>query len=314
MVINILASDMTTTSENEKIDRQALTQLIIGACLVSFSPIIVKLSSLPSTIEAFYRMLFGGIALCIIALITRAKFWKGWRPIFYALACGFLFSGDLYFWQLSIEHVGPGLATILGNMQVFILTLVGVLVYRESVTIRTIIAFPLVLLGLSMLIGLKWDSLTASYRIGVYLGLIGALFYGAFVLILRKAQKEKRHLPPTTNLIMICIASVIILGILSFFRGEPLLIRTTSNWLWMILYGVLCQAFAWLLITKGLPKIPVSYTGFLLLLQPSLAFIWDILIFKRPTPPVEIVGAMITIFAIYLSTSGRKKLRTRVNA
>ncbi len=305
---------MTTATDNEKIDHRAIVQAGIGACLISFSPIIAKFSSLPSTIEAFYRMLFGGLTLIIIALITRKSFWKGWRPIVYAIICGFFFSGDLYFWQLSIEYVGPGLATILGNMQVFILTIVGALAYRESITPRTIVAFPLVLLGLSMLIGLDWYKLPPTYLQGIYLGLIAAVFYSGFVLTLRKAQKEKKHLPPSTNLIMICSSAVIMLGILAFIQGASLRIDTTSNWLWMILYGVLCQAFAWLLIAKGIPKIRVSYTGFILLLQPTLAFIWDILIFKRPTPPVEVVGAIITIFAIYLSTSGRKKIRSRVNA
>jgi len=305
---------MTTKTDNEKIDRRALTQVIVGCLVVSFSPILAKLASLPSSIEGFYRMLFGGLALCSIALINRNKFWAGWRPIFYATLCGFFFSADLYFWQLSIEHIGPGLATILGNMQVFLLTIVGVWIYREPATVRTIIAFPLLLLGLSMLIGFKWDSLTPYYRTGIYLGLVSAVFYGAFVLTLRKSQKEKGHLPATTNLIMICCVSVILLGALGLLQGNSFTIGTPGNWLWLILYGILCQAFAWLLITKGLPDIPVSYTGFLLLLQPALAFIWDILIFKRPTPPIEIVGAMITIFAIYFSTSGRKKMRTRVNA
>lgn len=297
-----------------KINRLGLLQVIVGACLSSFSPIFSKLSMLPSTTQVFYRMLFGGLALLIIALINRTKFWAGWRPIIYATICAFLFSADLYFWQLSIQYVGPGLATILGNMQVFILTVAGILLYREHASIRTIIAFPLVLLGLLMLIGLKWDALSTSYHIGIYFGLISAIFYGFLVLVLRKAQKEKQHLPPSTSLIMICVISVIILRILGWSQGVHFTIHTPNDWLWMVLYGVIGQAFAWLLITKGLPKIPVSYTGFLLLLQPGLAFLWDILIFKRPTPPVEIVGAIITIFAIYLSTSGRKKIRTRVNA
>jgi len=300
--------------KNHHTDRQALTQAITGACIISFSPIIAKLSSLPSTTEAFYRMLFGGIALCIIAILLRAKFWQGWRPILYAIACAFFFAGDLYFWQLSIENVGPGLATILGNLQVFILTIVGVLAYRETITIRTIVAFPLALLGLIMLVGADWHTLSPAYRIGLYEGFIAALFYSGFVITLRKAQKDQDHLPPSSNLVMICGMAVVMLGILAFFQNESLIIHITSNWLWMILYGVLCQAFAWLLISKGLPNIPISYTGYILLLQPALAFIWDIVIFKRPTPPIEIAGAIITIFAIYLSTSGRKKMRSRVNA
>jgi len=46
--------------------------------------------------------------------------------------------------------------------------------------------------------------------------------------------------------------------------------------------------------------------GLILLLQPALAFVWDILFFGRPTRAVELVGAAITLGAIYLGLTGRQ--------
>lgn len=42
-----------------------------------------------------------------------------------------------------------------------------------------------------------------------------------------------------------------------------------------------------------------SHVGPVLLLQPALAFVWDILFFARPTTPLDLLGVLLTLFAIY---------------
>ena len=59
------------------------------------------------------------------------------------------------------------------------------------------------------------------------------------------------------------------------------------------------------MISTGLPKFPASKAGLILLLQPTCAFIWDILFFARPTGAVEGLGAAITLGAIYLGLTRR---------
>jgi len=49
----------------------------------------------------------------------------------------------------------------------------------------------------------------------------------------------------------------------------------------------------------------VSRAGVLLLLQPAGAFLWDVLIFGRPTTGRELVGAGLALLGIYLG--GAKK-------
>jgi drug/metabolite transporter (DMT)-like permease len=49
-----------------------------------------------------------------------------------------------------------------------------------------------------------------------------------------------------------------------------------------------------------------SVAGLLLLLQPSLAFVWDVLIFQRPTSATQWLGVAIVLSAIYLGMSSTK--------
>ncbi len=61
----------------------------------------------------------------------------------------------------------------------------------------------------------------------------------------------------------------------------------------------------WLIITRALPQIRVSLVGMILLLQPALSFVWDILFFNRDTTLVSLTGIVITLAAIYLGVTAK---------
>jgi drug/metabolite transporter (DMT)-like permease len=56
----------------------------------------------------------------------------------------------------------------------------------------------------------------------------------------------------------------------------------------------------WIMITNALPRVRTSRIGLILLLQPSLSFIWDVVFFQRPTSPVNWLGVSMVLAAIYL--------------
>ena len=64
--------------------------------------------------------------------------------------------------------------------------------------------------------------------------------------------------------------------------------------------GLFSHSLGWILIASALPKIRTSFSGLILLLEPALAFVWDVLFFQRPTSLVNWVGVLITLVAIYL--------------
>lgn len=281
-----------------------IIQLLIGSVLISFSAVFVKLVDVGPTASGFYRNLFGAAALLVFVVVRRETMWRGRGPVLWACFGGALFAADIFFWHRSIIFVGPGLATILGNFQVFFLAAVGILVLRERVTWRFVVAIPLALTGLFMLVGVDWGSLDAGYKVGVGFGVLTAISYASYLLVLQRSQRAERRLGPMPNLAVISAFTALLLAGSVLVEGESFAIPNGRSWAALVAYGVVCQALGWIVISKGLVKMDASRAGLVLLLQPTLTFIWDMVFFDRPTTGIEIVGALLALAAIYLGNTG----------
>ncbi|MBS1271848.1 MAG: hypothetical protein MAGBODY4_00980 [Candidatus Marinimicrobia bacterium] len=283
--------------------------LIFGAFLISFSAVFVKAMDVASTPAAFYRVLFGGLILLVMHGRRLRNFWQDSIFIGFAALAGLFFAADLAFWHQSIEYVGPGLATILGNFQVFFLAAFGVIIYQERMTFRLGSAFVLAMGGLFLIFGLDWSQLSGNYKIGIVLGLATAICYASYVLVLRKLQFNTAGHSAGTILAVVSLVSAFFLGIIALMQEQSFVIPDVGNFGYLIAYAVFSQVIGWILISKSLPEIDVSRTGLILLLQPGLAFVWDILFFNRPTKMIEIIGAIIALVAIYLGTVSKAGTR-----
>jgi len=280
-------------------------QLTVGAILISFSGVYVKIAHVTPVVAGFYRMLFGGSALLLLVLLRRELRFKGGPYIWYGLFCSFWLAVDLILWHFSIHVNGPGLATILANFQVFFMALAGVFFLGEKVSLKLAISIPLALLGLFLVVGLQWERLGGDYKLGVYAGLIAAVCYTLFLLSLRKIQSLEDPLSTSANLTVISFLTAAFLAGDIWRQGGSFHIPDTQSALALVVYGITSQAIGWLIITRALPKIRASLVGMILLLQPALAFVWDVLFFARATTLVNLVGITITLAAIYLGVSAK---------
>lgn len=276
--------------------------VLIGAFLISFSSVFVKLVHVGPTAAMFYRFLFGGIALLTVVRIQGLPLWTGTRAMALALAGGFLFALDLFFWHRSIHYIGPGLATILGNFQVFILAVVGILYMGERLTLRSGVAVPLAFAGFVMVVGLDFSSMTVLYRLGLIYGVLTAISYAALTLIFQYSQRIEGKLTPMANMAWVCTTGAVLGAAAVGPSGETFDIPDLESILLLMAYGIVCSGIGWSLISSGLQRVPASLAGLALILQPVGAFAWDVLFFDRPTTITAFIGAGITIGAIYLGT------------
>ncbi|RJP76245.1 MAG: DMT family transporter [Desulfobacteraceae bacterium] len=280
-------------------------QVMTGAVLISFSGVYVKLSQTGPTASGFYRVFFGGIILLLISLISKQPSVKSLKAGFLFFPAGFFFALDLFTWHKSIHYTGPGLATILANFQVFFLAFIGIIFMGERVNLKLILTIPIAVLGLFMVVGIEWDILDADYKKGVLLGLATAICYTGYILTLRKLQSLDDSPSPIFTLAMVSFITAIILAGFAWLQGEPLRIPDLESAFYLILYAAFSQVLGWLFIINGLASIRTSMAGLLLLLQPSLAFVWDILFFEKVTTAASLTGTLITLGAIYLGSTSR---------
>ena len=283
-------------------DHYALLSLVIGAVMISFSGVWVEVSHVTPTVSAFYRVFFGGIILLTAALFRREVIWNGGRHLLLGLICGALFAVDLVFYHYSVLYVGPGLGTILPNFQVFILAVIGIFFFREKVRILFLISIPLAFIGLFLIVGINWGQLGRLDKIGVYFGLAAAVCYAAFLLSLRKLQTDQASLTFFYVMMMVSLTASAFLALEIFRAGDTFKIPDMQSFFALLALGLFSQVIGWILITNALPKIQASLSGFILLLQPALAFVWDVLFFQRPTSLVNWIGVLIVLIAIYFGS------------
>lgn len=286
--------------------------LILGAFIISFSSVFVKTSQAPPLVSAFYRVFFGCIFLIGACWIKGEFRKKSLKKNLLAILCGLVFSLDLLCWHLSIHYVGPGLATILGNCQVFVLAIVGWLVFKERLGPWFILSLPLVFTGLFMVIGLDMERLSSDYLWGVFMGGLTAVWYSIFLLLIRYVQSDDTS-PGGANgsvfyyQVVMTAACSFFLGIAILSSGQSFAIQGTASLFSLLGLGFFCQAVAWVMISNSLPGVPASRAGLILLLQPALSFVWDVFFFNRQTGVVGWIGVGMVLVAIYLGMISRVK-------
>ncbi len=284
-----------------------LLRLFAGATFISFSPVWVKLADVSPTASGFYRLAIGGVALALFLAVSGRRLQLSKRAWQILVVAAIFFALDIWFFHRSIIIVGPGLATLLSNFQVFFMMLAGVLLLGQRPHLLQLIAIPLALFGLGLIVGFDWNALSSDYRIGVILGLLAALFYAGYMLLMRAARRDSSDPLPVREVAVISLGSAVILGIAAIAEGESLLVPSMLDAVWLFNYGLFSQCLGLLLIASSLRMVTTTQAGIALLLQPTLSFTWDVLFFDRAMTALELVGAGLTLFAIYLGSRSSSK-------
>ena len=259
--------------------------------MIGFSSVWVKLAHVTPAVAGFYRAFFGAVFLTVATAWLREFKWIGWKAILLACVCGFFLALDLFFWHTAIHLIGPGLATLLGNLVMFM---------GEKLGVRFLVAVLMAVMGLALIVGLQWDLLGPSYKTGLFLGLVTAIVYTGYLLTLRKLRSDQSGVSVFFVLMLVSWATAITLGLKAYLGGESFRIPDGQSWLSLLALGLLSQVVGWILITSALPRVRASLIGLILLLQPSLSFVWDVVFFQRETSLINWLGVCMVLVAIYL--------------
>jgi drug/metabolite transporter (DMT)-like permease len=321
--------------EDPRAVTHAVLRLLAGAVMISFAPVFVRVTDVPPTVVAVYRTLIGGVVLLGWVLVRGGRLRVGGRVLLALGLAGVAFGVDLALWHRSIWYIGPGLATLLANFQVFVLAITGVMFFGERLHARLVISIVMAVAGLGLIVGPRWDLLAPQYRWGVILGLLTAAAYAVYILSLRWAATHllaaRHHVPgapggqgpsgpapagprpgpdPARDLALSSLVSAVCLSASALVEGESLAIASLRDAGLLAGYAMVAQVLGGMLIISALGQVPASRVGLILLLQPALALVWDVLFFARPVMIREIAGAVVALAAIYLGT----RLGTRPGA
>jgi len=293
---------MTFTPRTQQ--ARPLLWLLIGSVCISFAPVFIKLAKVSPDSAGFYRMLFAGLSLFLLLKIRRMGFSVSGGALKLLVLAGFALSLDFMCWHRSIHAVGPGLATLMGNLQVFFTALFSCLLFKERLRRNLILAILIALAGLLFITGVDISALSTDYRLGILLGFGTALFYSGYILLIKAAMNHP-ELHGITAMLVVAAVCIGFFGLVTPASGSSFLVPDLTSLLALLGAGVICTTIGWSFISSAIQLTSATVASLFLLLQPALAFVWDVLFFSRPTEYRETLGVVLILSAIYIGSYRR---------
>lgn len=255
---------------------RASALVLAGAACLSLSAIVVKIAAVDAATTAFLRC---AIAVVVLLPLAWAEVRRSPRPLsrrglWLAAAAGTALGVDYILWTASIFEVGAGIATVLINVQVLVLPLLGLLVEKEPIGRRFWWALPGMLIGIGLVGGLASGATgSGNYLLGTIAGVIAGVCYGIYLYLTRRAAQHQPGIT-ITHLCVATAAATVAAGMLSpLGSGLNLLSLTPRQWGLMIVLAVVGQVISWLLIHRGSARMKPRQTAALLLVQPVIALV-----------------------------------------
>ena len=280
---------------------------LLGATIISFAPLLYIQSDTTPLTGAFYRMFYALPLLGLLVLISKKRDPRDQNSRWLAFGAGILLAIDFAGYHSAIDYIGSGIATMIGNSQVIIVTLVTWWLFGERPNRFILLSLPMVMFGLVLISGV-WDD--APYGEdpvkGVIGGVVAAIFYSSFLIAYRQSNRIGG---PAVNAQFDATAGatlgILILGTIPLRPIGIEAIDHTISWPnhgWLVLLAVSCQVIGWIAITYALPRLPAAHTSFAVLTQPVLTIIWGMLILGEE-PSMQQSAGMVLILVSVISVT-----------
>ncbi len=271
--------------------------LVIGVFVIGFSAIFVSLANAPGVVSAFYRMSIGSIATTIpfIWQIWHGKEKLSKKGVWLAIGGGIFFGLDLLAWTTGIMLSNATIPTLMANTAPLWVGLGSLLIFRERQAKGFWLGLLLALFGAAVVLGKDLVQPTNFGR-GATLGLLAALWYGAFFLISQRARVYLSTLSffwiSTTS-----AAVALLLGTLIF--GHSLIGYTPQTYWNFLAMGILVQAIGWMVINYVQGNLPAAVVAPTFLGQPVITAFLAMPILGESFSTWHVVGGVFVLIGVY---------------
>ena len=299
-------------------DRRTMLIALSGASLLSFAPLFYIQSETTPITGAFFRMVYAIPILLLLVWYLNREDSRSFNTRVLTFAAGILLAIDFAGYHSAIDYIGSGIATLIGNSQVIIVTLSSWWLFGERPNRMILLALPMVMIGLVFIAGI-WDDEPYGedpFK-GVLASIVAAIFYSSFLILYRysnriKASSANLQLDATIG----AAIGLFLIGIapLDGLDIEP--INFTLSWPghgWLFLLAISCQVIGWIAITFALPRLPAAHTSFAVLLQPVLTIVWGVILLSEKPSLQQIVGMTLIFSAIIAVTMFGESQSGRAN-
>ncbi len=163
----------------------------------------------------------------------------------------------------------------------------------DRINRRRAASLLLAMIGLVALVGLPGGD--AINPLGAALALGAAVVYAIYIPVMDHLQ---RGVDVYATSFAVCVGCAVLLTVYAAVRGEILWRQPAPSWAAMLVLGVICTAFTFVLFFKALPVLGPVRSAISLTVEPFFAAILAHLFLDQPVTPSVIIGGSLICTAV----------------
>ncbi len=203
----------------------------------------------------------------------------------------------------SLQSVGMSIASILLYTAPVFVTVMSWLIFKERMNFLKIFSLILAVLGCALVSGIGSQSIENLPKFGIIMGVLSGFTYALYSIFSVFALRKY-------NSLTITFYSFLFASIFSFFLKSPIetisLVSSGSSLFIVLLLGIITGAAPYFLYTKGLSSIEPSRASILASIEPVVASLIGIIIFKEDLSVLSAIGIVLVLTATALINLPRK--------
>lgn len=284
---------------------KGIVYTIISAIIFGFTPILAKNTFLGGSNAIMLTFFRGAMPLPIIYLILKIKKIdiklqsKEIIQILILSTLGTAFTtATLY---SSYNYISVGMATTIHFIYPSLVTIGGILLFKDRVSITKIIALIFSTIGVIMF----FDGKSTGNIIGIGLAMISGITYAFYMLFI-----EKTGLKSINSLLItfyICIINAVSIFLYGTFTSQITFNLTLDSWIYSFVIAILTSIGAVTLLQMGIKYIGASTAAILCTFEPITSVILGIYLLNEEKSINVVIGCILVIAAVIILSLPKKK-------
>jgi drug/metabolite transporter (DMT)-like permease len=273
---------------------RAVAALLFGACVIGFSPILVRLTETGPAAAGVWRL---GFALPLLALMTWRADGRIARPSRLGLVAGVMFALDLGFWHYGIKFTSVANATVLSNLTPVVVTAFAWVFLKQRPRRLFLLAVAIAVAGAWLMASQRAGAPGLDPPLGNAFSAATALWYALYMLAVGQARRTESA---SALMFWSSVVGAPLVLAAALALGEQILPPTPAGWAACLGLGVLHVAgqgsIAW-----AMGRLPTPTASVVVLVQPVVAALLGWLMFREAIGPLQAAGAAVALAGVVLA-------------
>jgi drug/metabolite transporter (DMT)-like permease len=275
-----------------------LAALVVGAVAMGVSPIFVRLADVGPFTSAFWRV---ALALPVLYAWMRLSERGSTRsgPSFSRATtlAGIVFTGDLFFWHLSIVTTSVANATFFATTAPIWVVVFGWLLWRKRASAGVLLGLALCMLGGAALLAQSLTIKTGG-ALGDLYGLITGVFFGLYFLAVQAARQTTCAARVTFEATLITAALLLVVALSLEHQRLPHTLRGVAA---LVALAWISHAGGQGLLAVALGRLPAAFSSLVIFLEAIAAACFAWVILGEPVTLIQAAGGLTILAGIYVA-------------